>query len=68
MKTNGITTSGTIKKESTNSLIEAVKNYESGKITFDPNVLRSHAEQFDEKHFKAHIMEFVKKKFDKVNF
>ena len=46
--------------QSAPSLVEAIKTFE--KISFNPDIIRSHAQQFNEDIFATHIKQFVQRK------
>ena len=50
-------------EQTTDSLINAVKTFETIEHTFDPQFIRQHAEQFDEPLFIKRIQEFVQTKW-----
>ena len=50
-------------EQTTDSLINAVKTFETIEHTFDPQFIRQHAEQFDEPLFIKRIQEFVQRKW-----
>lgn len=52
-----------VNEQSIDAFMEAVNLVDSGKISFDPNVLRAHAEGFDASLFKQKINEFIHSKF-----
>jgi len=51
-------------EKTSQSLIEAVKSFESGKYDFDPQQMRNHALRFDKEVFKDRIMSYISQKWE----
>ena len=50
-------------EQTTNSLIEGIKTFESCESKFDKKVIRQHAETFSASHFHSAFQNFVKEKY-----
>ena len=54
-------------QQSVQSLVDAIRSFESMKQFFSPPVIRAHALQFDQAHFKRNFAQFVAAKWQAFN-
>ena len=54
-------------EQTVESIIGAVERFEKLETSFDPKIIRNHAETFSEERFKKEIKEFVELKYNEFN-
>ena len=54
-------------EQTVESIIDAVERFEKLETSFDPKIIRNHAETFSEERFKKEIKEFVELKYNEFN-
>lgn len=54
-------------EQTVESIIGAVERFEKLERSFDPKIIRDHAETFSEERFKKEIKEFVELKYNEFN-